>query len=182
MKQNEYLRKSITSTIRKYLNESKSYSNNVKFEPSGDYEIEDLNKKLDIINRYFPFSNVHGYYNDESGAELFFDNNIKIKGVFNSEPFIVSMSVNDNKYDIDIHPFDSMGGFSDYSFEKYIKSIYNEENTISLVIGHEGYAVKSFSINKSNINELNIYIVNGTQIEGKVLGETYNGRKQYNEF
>jgi hypothetical protein len=74
-----------------------------------------------------------------------------------------------------------MGGFADYTFEKKIQSIYNEENTVSLVIGHEGYAVKSFSVNKSELDELKIYLVNGTQIEGKTLGETFNGKKEFIE-
>jgi hypothetical protein len=73
------------------------------------------------------------------------------------------------------------GGFDNYTFEKDIKSIYNEENTISLVIGYDGYAVKSFSVNKSQLDELKTYLVNGTQIEGKILGETYNGKKKYIE-
>jgi hypothetical protein len=28
---------------------------------------------------------------------------------------------------------------------------------------------------------LKIYVVNGTQIEGKILGETRNGKKEYRE-
>jgi len=176
-------KKFIKTTIREYLSENKSYSNNIKFETIGDYEIEiqDLNNKLNIINKYFPFNNVSGYYNTDEGTNLFFDDNIEIKGVFNTEPFIVSMILGNNKYDIDIHPFDTMGGFANYTFEKEIKSIYNEENTISLVIGHEGYAVKSYSVDKSKLHELKTYLVNGTQIEGKILGKTSNGEKDYRE-
>jgi hypothetical protein len=177
------LRKFIKTTIREYLNENKSYANKIKFETNGDYEIEiqDLNDKLNIINKYFPFNNVSGYYNDYEGTELFFDNHIKIYGKFNNEPFDVTMTIGNNEYEIDIHPFDTMGGFADYTFEKKIQSIYNEENTVSLVIGHEGYAVKSFSVNKSELDELKIYLVNGTQIEGKTLGETFNGKKEFIE-
>jgi hypothetical protein len=177
------LKKFIVTTIREYLNENKSYSNTIKFETHGEYkiEIEDLNDKLNIINKYFPFNEVSGYYDGEEGTELFFDNNIKIKGTFNNEPFNVNMIVDNNKYVIDIHPFDGMGGFSNYAFEEDIKSIYNEENTISLVIGQDGYAVKSFSVNKTQLDELKIYLVNGTQIEGKILGKTLNGEKDFRE-
>jgi hypothetical protein len=177
------LREIIKTTIHEYLNESKSYSNKIKFETNGDYEIEiqELNSKLNIIDKYFPFNNVSGYYDTEEGTELSFDDNIKIKGSFNNEPFNVTIIIGNNEYEIDIHPWGSMGDFDHYTFEKDIKSIYNEENTISLVIGYDGYAVKSFSVNKSQLDELKTYLVNGTQIEGKILGETYNGKKEYIE-
>jgi len=177
------LREFVEKIVNEVLNENKLFSNKIKFETAGDYEIEikDLNDKLNIINKYFPFNNVSGYYSDYDGIELFFDNNIKIKGVFNNEPFNVSMVIGNNEYEINIHPYDTMGGFEDNTFEKDIQSIYNEENTISLVIGQEGYAIKSFSVNKSQLDELKIYLVNGTQIEGKTLGDTLNGKKEYRE-
>lgn len=175
------LRKFIKN-ISEYLNENKTYSNEIKFETHGDYEIEikDLNSKLNIINKYFPFNNVSGYYNYE-GTELSFDNNIEIKGVFSNEPFDVNMIIGVNEYKIDIHPFDTMGGFDNYIFEDIVKSIRNEENSISLIIGQEGYAIKSFTVNKSEFDDLKIYVVNGTQIEGKLLGKTYGGKREYKE-
>lgn len=132
----------IKTNIIEYLKEN--YSNRIKFDTSGDYDIEikDLNNKLDIINKYFPFNDVNGYYNTDSGVELFFDNGIKIKGVFKDEPFIV-----------DIHRFDTMGCFDNNSFENDIRSIHNEEDVISLVIGHEGYSVKSYTIKKSELDD-----------------------------
>lgn len=172
----------IKTNIIEYLKEN--YSNRIKFDTSGDYDIEikDLNNKLDIINKYFPFIDVNGYYNTDSGVELFFDNGIKIKGVFKDEPFIVDMYIGDNKYTIDIHRFDTMGGFDNNSFENDIRSIHNEEDVISLVIGHEGYSVKSYTIKKSELDDYKVYLVNGTQIEGKILGETINGKKSYKQI
>jgi hypothetical protein len=173
--------KYIKTSIHGFLNESNSY--NIKFETNGDYEIEVkiLTNKLNIINKYFPFNNVTGYYIDDTGTELNFDNDIIIKGTFDEEHFNVHMMIGDIQYDINIHPFDGMGGFSDNIFEENIKIIYNEENTISLVLSHEGYAVKSYSINKLELSELKIFLVNGTQIEGKTLGKTINAKQNYRE-
>lgn len=172
----------IKTNIIEYLKEN--YSNRIKFDTEGDYsvEIKDLNTKLDIINKYFPFSDVTGYYNSNSGVELFFDNDIKIKGVFKEEPFNVDMFIGDNTYTIDIHRFDTMGGFDNDSFENDIRSIHNEEDVISLVIGHEGDAIKSYTIKKSELDDYKVYLVNGTQIEGKPLGKTINNIKSYKQY
>lgn len=75
-----------------------------------------------------------------------------------------------------------MGGFDIDSFENDIRSIHNEEDVISLVIGHEGYSVKSYTIKKSELDDYKVYIVNGTQIEGKILGKTINNIKSYKQI
>jgi hypothetical protein len=172
----------IKTNIIEYLKEN--YSNRIKFDTEGDYsiEIKDLNTKLDIINKYFPFNNVTGYYDTSIGVELFFDNDIKIKGVFKEEPFNVDMFIGDNTYTIDIHRFGDMGGFDNDSFENDIKLIHNEEDVISLVIGHEGDAIKSYTFKKSESDDYKVYLVNGTQIEGKPLGKTINGKKSYKQI
>ena len=178
-----HLREIITASIREFLKENKNYSSNVKITSIGNEEDEreELNKKLNIINKYFPFNSVSGEYNSENGVELYFDNDIRIYGQFNEEPFDVNMVIDNNNYVVDIHPFDGMGGFNAILFDKYIKEIHKEENSISLVIAHEGYAVKSISFNKNELGNYKTYLVEGTQIEGKTLGKTQNGEKPFRE-
>ena len=177
------LRKFIATTIREYLNENMEYSNNVKFLTSGDLDIEKetLIIQLNIINKYFPFKSVSGKYDSESGVDLYFDNGIQISGKFNNEPFIVNIKINNNEYKFDIYPFNTMGGLDDNLLEKYVEEIYKEENSISLVIGHEGYGIKSITLTKNELNDYKIYLVNGTQIEGKILGVTLSGKKDFSE-
>ncbi len=72
---------------------------------------------------------------------------------------------------------DSMGGFNDTQFENDIKEIYENENTYTLVIGHESYAIQNLKsgslddINKA-ITEYKLYVVKGVQLDGKQLGDT----------
>jgi hypothetical protein len=155
----------------------------VLFKTEGDFQFEkeELKQKLDIIKKYFPFNNVTGYYDAVRGVELTFDNNIEVKGVFNREPFLVSFSVNGNLYEIDIHPFDTLGGFDNLKFEADIKMVQKEEDTVSLVIGHDGYAEKSISVRKADLDNLKIYLVCGTQVEGKLLGLTAYGTGDFKE-
>jgi hypothetical protein len=49
---------------------------------------------------------IHEYLNESKS----YDDNIKIKGSFNNEPFNVTIIIGNNEYEINIHPFDSMGG------------------------------------------------------------------------
>jgi len=173
----------IATKIKDYVKDNRPYSNLVKFETIGDYDygITELYTKLDIINKHFPFTKVEGYYDASDGLELTFDTNMRITGKFDTEPFIVYLSINEKRYDIDIHPYDEMGGLDAKELDKTISAIKTEENTISIVITQEGYSVASFSIDKSRIEDARIYIVSGTQIEGKLLGVTSMGRGSYVE-
>ncbi len=157
-----------------FLNENlNKYTNNVIFETPGDYEYEHqiLVLQLDTIYKYFQFSIVKGYYKSEEGTHLIFDN-FEIKGGFDEEPFIVEFLINDNIYNFDIYPLDSMGGFDISIFENNIKQIKNEMDTVSIVISNDLYATKSITMNKEELDDYEIYIVDGTQIEGKRVGMT----------
>jgi hypothetical protein len=172
--------------ILKHLKEQASYSNNVEIKNSSDYEItqRDLVSKLDIINKYFPFESVDGYYDEEEGLDLTFDNGIKIYGKFSGEPFIVDFISNDFSYEIDIHPFGVMGELDANVFEENIKSIYISENKISIVITNEdGWAEGSITIDKDQLAGWRIVLVEGEQIKGKLVGKTQYGEgKVINEY
>lgn len=162
-----------------FLNENMNqYTNDVKLETPGDYEhdYQTLVSQLDIIHKYFHFTTVKGYYNYEEGAHLIF-NTFEIKGDFNTEPYIVEFIIDDNIYNFDIYPFDSMGGFDISSFENNIKQLKTEIDTVSIVISNDLYAAKSITLRKDELDDYEIYIVNGTQIEGKRVGVTTTSDK-----
>jgi hypothetical protein len=144
---------------------------NVNFYTPGEYDVEikELFHKLKIINKYFPFSEVKGKYNSENSVELDFDNDISINGLINSEPHIVTMKIENKDYEIDIHPYDSMSGFDYITFENSIKRILKQVNSLSLIIEHDGYAVKSISIDKNQLNDFKFIITHSFQIENKLI-------------
>lgn len=154
----------------------------IKIEGDNDdaFAVEYEKKKLDIIKKYFPFSKVVGktIYGDAM-VDFKFDNNITIKGTWNTEDdtLISDFTIDQTVYRINYHPFDSMGGFNDTQFENDIKEIYENENTYTLVIGHESYAIQNLKsgslddINKA-ITEYKLYVVKGVQLDGKQLGDT----------
>lgn len=143
----------------------------MKFITCGDSDIEIvfLQEKLALIQKYFPFNSVDGIYDTELLIDLNFDNGIELKGEFNHEPFNINMVIGDTVYELNIHPYDSMGGFNETDFEESLKNIYKLENSVSLVICHEGYAVKSFMINKLVLDDYQFIVVKGDQLEGKLL-------------
>lgn len=153
----------------------------VRFETGGDYEddYQIFNQKLNIINKYFSFETAKGYYIIDKALELYLDKDIRIIGVIEEEPYIVNFIYRNRDYHIDIHPHDSMGGFDNYIFEEQIKSIYEQVNTISLVLVHDGYAVFSKHIKISELGDYKFVVVDGDQMEGKliklpILGEVPN--------
>lgn len=165
--------KFLPTTFQEFLNESESltFRNNTKFYTGGDeeYEMEDYLTKLELINRYFPFGEVSGTYNTEEGVNLQFDNGIEIVGKFINEPWKVSMIIDSTTYTLDIHPTDGMGGFYEKGFIESLERISDEQNKVSIVIESDGYAERSITINKNDLENYKVYIVKGTQIEGKLL-------------
>ena len=136
--------KFISTTLNEYLNENNTYSNDIELLTSGEYDLdmEDLNHKLNIINKYFPFKYVKGKIDTEEYIDISFDNAMSIIGNTDKEPYIVKFNIGNNVYDLDIHPHNSMGGFDNKIFEHNIELIHNNENCISIVISKGGYADK----------------------------------------
>jgi hypothetical protein len=179
--------KNTIKSFQNFLNENKetdSYSNTIEFKTLGDYEIEieDLYTQLDIINKYFPFKSVSGIYDTEVGVNLKFDNGIQIKGKFIYNPlffdFIVDFMIKDKTYDFIIYPVAELGGLNSKRFEEEIKKIYEIENFVSIVIANQGYAAASITINKNDIENYKILLVDGVQVEGKRLDDEYRGTNQ----
>jgi hypothetical protein len=176
--------KNTIKSFQNFLNENKeteSYSNTIEFKTEGDYdiEIEDLHTQLDIINKYFPFKSVSGIYDTEVGVNLKFDNGIQIKGKFIDDPrfvdFIVDFIINDKIYDLKIYPFAELGGLDSKTFEEEIKNIYEIKNLVSIVIANQGYAAASITINKNDLEDYKILLVDGVQVEGKRLDDESRG-------
>lgn len=169
----------------KRLNESTSnFVNNIDMLNDIDgFVQEDLNNKLIIINKYFPFKKVEGVYDGENGSiNLTFDNGVSIVGYYGQEPFISKFRLDGNEYEFDEHPFDGLGGLDTKEYEESIKGIYQEENFISLVVSHDGYASTSITIPKQDLEKYKFNLVKGTQIEGKILGETKMGKGSIKEL
>ncbi len=176
--------KNTIKSFQNFLNEKQetdSYSNTIDFKTEGDYEIEieDLYTQLDIINKYFPFKSVSGIYDTEVGVNLKFDNGIQIKGKFIDDPlffdFIVDFMIKDKTYDLKIYPFAELGGLDSKRFEEEIKRIYEIQNFVSIVIANQGYVAASITINKNDLEDYKILLVDGVQVEGKRLDDEYRG-------
>jgi hypothetical protein len=179
--------KNTIKSFQNFLNENKeteSYSNTIEFKTEGEYdiEIEDLHTQLDIINKYFPFKSVSGIYDTEVGVNLKFDNGIQIKGKFIDDPFfvdfIVDFIINDKIYDLKIYPFAELGGLDSKTFEEGIKNIYEIQNLVSIVIANQGYAAASITINKNDLEDYKILLVDGVQVEGKRLDDESRGNNE----
>jgi hypothetical protein len=179
--------KNTIKSFQNFLNENKeteSYSNTIEFKTEGEYdiEIEDLHTQLDIINKYFPFKSVSGIYDTEVGVNLKFDNGIQIKGKFIDDPFfvdfIVDFIINDKIYDLKIYPFAELGGLDSKTFEEGIKNIYEIQNLVSIVIANQGYAAASITINKNELEDYKILLVDGVQVEGKRLDDESRGNNE----
>lgn len=162
--------KFIKTKIKHFINENNSYKN-VIFKTEGEYDIEyaDLIYKLNIINDFFPYKNVSGVYDSTDGVNLKFDNGIIIKGSFDSEPFIVQFMIDNEVYDLDIHPHGSLGEFDNTKFKDNIELIKKEINTITIAVVNGEYAVKTISIDKSELNDYKIYLIKGNITEGKLI-------------
>ena len=175
--------KNTIKNFQSFLNENQeteSYSNTIDFKTAGEYEIEieDLYTQLDIINKYFPFKSVSGIYDTEVGVNLKFDNGIQIKGKFEEDiddplfsDFIVDFMIKDKTYDLKIYPFAELGGLDSKRFEEGIKKIYEIQNLVSIVIANQGYAAASITINKNDLEDYKIHLVDGVQVEGKLLDD-----------
>lgn len=170
--------KNYTTFLKENINTN--YIENVDYETEGDIEYERpiFISQLDMIYKYFPFTKVSGHYTTYN-THLIFDT-FEIKGVFEQEPFMVEFIIDDNIYNFDIHPFDGMGGLDISSFENNIKQIKNELDSVSIVITNDLYATKSITLRKDELDDYEIYIVDGTQIEGKQLGvTTFSDKSKY---
>ncbi len=180
---NSLLHNLIKKTLRR-LNENSVPINKytsvqlVNFDDAQTY-LNDEEKKLDIIKKYFPFQNVKGFIDaDKNINQLIFDNGIEIKGTFQADNNISSFTIEGNEYEFNYHPWGAMGSVDFQIFEESIKNIFDSENTYTICLGHENYSiinlttVKSMEQVKNEIQDYGIYVVKGKQYEGKELGTT----------
>jgi len=173
----------INEVYNEVLNEQTKPIIDVEIEDFDDPENveEDVQSILEIINKYFPFNKVTGTYSPYH-TDFTFDNGMRIKGEYEEEPYNVNLTINDKTYVIDIHPHGSLGGFDNKTFENEIKAIYSDINSVSVIIGHEGYAMSSITVDKRNLNEYDIFLVDGIQLKGKLIGKTVFGEKNYKKL
>jgi len=111
----------------------------VTIDTPGDIEtdIEDEERKINIIKKYFNFNDVVGsiYYEvevDRLNVDLLFknDKDFTIEGIFNTNTEILKSIFKNGNVEIDFnyHPFDTMGGIDFEKFEKEIQKIYKLVN------------------------------------------------------
>ena len=156
---------------------------NVKIDGGGgdqEHAIKDDHDRLDIINKYFPFNTVSGKTSWEEGiVDLSFDDGrMTIKGQYITGEDIMpsTLSIGEESYDFNWHPYDGMGGTNIEEFEREIKSIYEDTQAFSLCLSHEGYSVfnigDNFKSEEEALNKLKEYqitLVKDVQMEGKRL-------------
>jgi hypothetical protein len=174
----------INEIYNEVLNEQTKPIIDVKIEGFQDIEDweEEVQETLEIINKYFPFNKVTGTYSPYH-TDFTFDNGMKIKGKYEEEPYNVKLTFNNgNTYILDIYPINGLGSFDKWTFENEIKAIYSDINSVSIVIGHEGYDMSSITVDKRNLNEYDIYLVDGIQLKGKLIGKTVFGEKNYKKL
>lgn len=111
-----------------FINENKYPNVNIDG-GGGDHEhaLVDDTERLDIIKKYFPFSNVEGYTKWEEGlVDLTFDNGAMfIKGKYDTEndTMPANFIIGDESYVINWHPWGQMGSIDLLQFEEEIKNV-----------------------------------------------------------
>lgn len=140
-------------------------------------------KKLDIINKYFPFAEISGKSDWQPGIiNLSFDEGrFTIKGEYNDNESIMPsiLTINDSgesyNYKFNWHSYNAGGGTNFEDFENEIKNIYENYNTFSLVVANENYGVFNigeFKTEEEALNKLkecSIILERGKHVEGKLL-------------
>jgi hypothetical protein len=185
----------VKTKFKDFLNENNNEVNKkyqeVEFDVDDENLIEDTYKRLDIIDKHFPFNNVIGKVAND-WIKLFFDNDrIRIEGDYNedTETLLATFKMPDEEFDFEFsyHRFGPMGGADLEDFNKEItivKWAYDDKEKYSFVMGKEGYATHVLKVGAKEdaldtLREYNIYLVKGTQIEGKQVGITkYSDEKQ----
>lgn len=119
---------------------------------------------------------------------------IEIYGEYDNgiEETIAKFKMNDFSTEFRYHKHGPMGGNDLEDFEKEVESTLKEllsnldEKKYTLCISHEGYVTNNIKTGTKEeieqaLEEYQMYIVKGTQIEGKRLGVTmYNDESEYN--
>jgi hypothetical protein len=104
------------------------YTNHSVFETSGEYieEVSEFSLKLKIIFKYLPFSTVKGYYITTFGVDLNFEDMFYISGKFKGEDCSAFLKLGKYLLNINMHPYNEMGGFDSVAFEDQFKRLVNQ--------------------------------------------------------
>ena len=113
----------------------------VEFKTEGDYELEypDFEEKLKILNKYIDFDKVKGYSNSYVTSLYFYKNGKNIANLGGKyddkietyKCYLWAENLTD-KSTLNFHPYDGMGGFSSYEFEKQVKQAVEKTPTTSI--------------------------------------------------
>jgi hypothetical protein len=166
--------------IKKFEN---LYNNsNIKFDVEDDSEIEEINLKLNIINKYFPFNEVSGTVSYTNGIVYLIFNNGEfiISGKYDekteTQPSIFLK--NEDEITFNFHKFSKLSGADLKDFENEIKNIKDNIDKYTICVENEGYAIFNMCVVDSleeaikKIDDYKISIVKGSQVEGKIINKT----------
>lgn len=165
-----------------FLNENKYPNVNIQGGDSQDTAIPDDTMRLDIINKYFPFKDVSGYTVWEQGeVNLTFDNGaMTVKGKYrtNDDTMPSILTIGDDSYEFNWHPWGQMSSIDFDTFDGEIKEIKESIGKWTLSLSHEGYAlfnIGEFSSEEEALNKLSEYkicLIKGKQYDGKTIKES----------
>jgi hypothetical protein len=161
-----------------FLNEG--LYDNVKVEGGDqDQAIEEDHRRLNIIAKYLPFNSVTGYTKWEEGLVhlIFDDGRMTIDGKYISGEDIMpsTLTIGDEQFEFNWHPWGQMGSTDFDQFEKEIKEIKESIGKWTVSVTHEGYAI--FNIGEfsseeealKKVKEYNISLIKGKQMDGKLI-------------
>jgi len=151
------------------------------YTPGEDIEHEEFIAKMAIIDKYFPFEKVVGFYNCETSVSLHFDNGNAIFGQFDKaidDEINVAFKIGETLHQINIHPFNGLGGLDKREFEKTIKTLSKSPDMHTLCLIHENYAL--FCVHFSNkedldqcIDDYRVIAIKGHVAEGRLIEANY---------